>query len=177
MRSLAPLILLVIGLSFPGSGARASQLRVDDALTLSDLVKLSSHIAVVAHSPPTKPQVTHISTVHLKVLKKLKGSVSKGKKLKVIHFQEDLLAASRAADRTDPNQSVVIKGYPSPLSLEEALRGKFVVFLKRKRGRYHFAAPGALAPESDVPAIRALLAKRPGKKTIKSPHPRKQNPK
>ncbi len=146
-------------LFFAGSSVylmcHASQIAVDATMTLSDLIARSTHVFVVEHGPPRKPLVSNLSVVHLRIIKTLKGSTAnRNEILQVIHFQEDLLASYK---RSAPHKSLLVHGYKSPLALEEALKGRFIVFLSLRNARFHFVAPGAYETMKKLSEVRALL--------------------
>ena len=158
LRSL-PWFLLFGLLCLGADSSLSSRISVDERLTLLDLSRDSTHIFVVSHAPPKHPVVSGMSVVHLKIERVLKASDQTRKGIiQVFHFHEDLLARYKKSQKKNPKESEVVAGYKSSISLEEALRGHFIVFLAFRDKRFHFTAPGSYEKLSKLPQVEDILA-------------------
>ena len=140
------------------SPVSASQIQVDESLTLAQLIKASDYIFVVSHVPPSKPLIGRFSLIHFQVNEVLKPNPSKQEpSIQVVHFQDDLLKALKKSQEHEPKKSLLIRGYKSPGTLEESLKKRFILFLVKNGKEFHFAAPGSFESLESGPKIRKIL--------------------
>lgn len=158
MRSLRTSFLFSLVSLIFSTYAFSGDVKVEEGLTLQDLVRESSHIFIVSHSPPEHPVVSGLSVIHLHVHKILKSSGGlKTETIQVFHYHEDLLQKVKDERKSGSAKTVRVSGYKSPIALEAALKGKFIAFLIFRDQRFHFTAPGSYESIHILPVVKHLL--------------------